>query len=85
MAMGVIWTALAAAALVCGAVSGRLDAVTAAALEGAGAAVELVLCSRGQPGAALACSGMLGRGPGPCLRGRRACLRGGCGLLAESV
>lgn len=34
MAMGVIWTALAAAALVCGAVNGRLDAVTAAALEG---------------------------------------------------
>ena len=43
MAMGVIWTALAAAALVCGVVNGRLDAVTAAALEGAGAAVELVL------------------------------------------
>ena len=47
MAMGVIWTALAAAALVCGAVNGRLDAVTAAALEGAGAAVELVLTMAG--------------------------------------
>ena len=45
--MGVIWTALAAAALVCGAVNGRLDAVTAAALEGAGAAVELVLTMAG--------------------------------------
>ena len=47
MAMGVIWTVLAAAALVCGAVNGRLDAVTAAALEGAGAAVELVLTMAG--------------------------------------
>lgn len=47
MAMGVIWTALAAAALVCGAANGRLDAVTAAALEGAGAAVELVLTMAG--------------------------------------
>ena len=45
--MGVIWTVLAAAALVCGAVNGRLDAVTAAALEGAGAAVELVLTMAG--------------------------------------
>ena len=45
--MGVIWTALAAAALVCGAVNGRLDAVTAAALEGAGVAVELVLTMAG--------------------------------------
>ena len=51
MAMGVIWTALVLSALVCGAVNGRLDAVTAAALEGAGAAVELVLCSRGLAGA----------------------------------
>ena len=45
--MGVIWTVLAAAALVCGAVNGRLDAVTAAALEGAGAAVELCLSMAG--------------------------------------
>ena len=47
MAMGVIWTALVLSALVCGAVNGRLDAVTAAALEGAGAAVELVLTMAG--------------------------------------
>ena len=47
MAMGVIWTALTAAALACGAVYGRLDAVTAAALEGAGAAVEMVLTMAG--------------------------------------
>jgi len=47
MAIGVIWTALVLSALVCGAVNGRLDAVTAAALEGAGAAVELVLTMAG--------------------------------------
>ena len=47
MAMGVIWTALVLSALVYGAVNGRLDAVTAAALEGAGAAVELVLTMAG--------------------------------------
>ena len=40
MAMGVIWTALVLSALVCGAVNGRLDAVTAAALEGARAGGE---------------------------------------------
>lgn len=47
MAMGILWTAMAAAALVFGAVGGRLSAVTAAALEGAGAAVELTLTMAG--------------------------------------
>ena len=39
MTMGILWTGMVAAALVCGAANGRLTAVTAAALEGAGAAV----------------------------------------------
>ena len=47
MAMGILWTVMAAAALVFGAVGGRLTAVTAAALEGAGAAVELTLTMAG--------------------------------------
>ena len=47
MTMGILWTGMVAAALVCGAVNGRLTAVTAAALEGAGAAVELVLTMAG--------------------------------------
>lgn len=47
MAMGILWTVMAAAALVFGAVGGRLSAVTAAALEGAGAAVELTLTMAG--------------------------------------
>lgn len=47
MAMGILWTVMAAAALVCGAVNGRLTEVTAAALEGAGAAVELTLAMAG--------------------------------------
>ncbi|HCL21503.1 MAG TPA: spore maturation protein A, partial [Oscillibacter sp.] len=45
--MGILWTGMVAAALVCGAVNGRLTAVTAAALEGAGAAVELTLAMAG--------------------------------------
>ena len=45
--MGWFWTAMVTASLVCGAVNGRLTAVTAAALEGAGAAVELVLTMAG--------------------------------------
>ena len=47
MAMGILWTVMAAAALVCGAVNGRLTEVTAAALEGTGAAVELTLAMAG--------------------------------------
>ena len=47
MTMGILWTGMVAAALVCGAVNGRLTAVTAAALEGAGAAVELTLAMAG--------------------------------------
>lgn len=47
MAMGILWTVMAGSALVCGAVTGRLSAVTAASLEGAGAAVELVLAMAG--------------------------------------
>ena len=40
------------------------------------AAVELVLCSRGQPGAALACSGMLGAALCAATKaGRRPCRR----------
>ena len=47
MTMGILWTGMVAAALVCGAVNGRLTAVTAAALEGAGAAVEVTLAMAG--------------------------------------
>ena len=47
MTMGILWTGMVAAALVCGAVNGQLTAVTAAALEGAGAAVELTLAMAG--------------------------------------
>ncbi len=47
MAMGVLWTAMAVISLVCGAANGQLTAVTAAALEGAGAAVELTLAMAG--------------------------------------
>ena len=47
MAMAVIWTALAAASVLCGLATGRMEAVSAAALEGAGAAVELALSMAG--------------------------------------
>ena len=47
MAMAIVWTGMAAAALMCGAVCGTLPAVTAAAMEGAGAAVELALSMAG--------------------------------------
>lgn len=45
--MGIFWTLMVTVSLVYGAVSGRLSAVTAAALEGASAAVELVLAMAG--------------------------------------
>ena len=47
MVMGIFWTLMVTVSLVYGAVSGRLSAVTAAALEGAAAAVELVLVMAG--------------------------------------
>ena len=43
MAMGWIWTGMVALSVLCAAANGRMEAVTAAALEGAGAAVELCL------------------------------------------
>jgi len=50
VAMGIFWTLMVTVSLVYGAVSGRLSAVTAAALEGAAAAVELVLVMAGADG-----------------------------------
>ena len=47
MAMGLVWTLMVTAALVCGAVRGMLPAVTAAAMKGASAAVELTLSMAG--------------------------------------
>ena len=47
MAMGLVWTLMVTAALVCGAVQGMLPAVTAAAMKGASAAVELTLSMAG--------------------------------------
>lgn len=47
MAMGVIWTVMAGAALICGAVNGRLTEVTSAVLEGAGAAAALTVTLAG--------------------------------------
>lgn len=47
VAMGIFWTLMVTSSLLCGACTGRLPAVTAAALEGAGAAVELVLAMTG--------------------------------------
>lgn len=47
MVLGILWTVMAAVSLVCGAVNGCLEQVSAAALEGAGAAVELVLSIAG--------------------------------------
>ena len=43
MAMGWIWTGMVALSVLCAAANGRMESVTAAALEGAGAAVELCL------------------------------------------
>ena len=43
MAMGLIWTGMVAVSILCGASAGRMDAVGAAALEGAAAAVNLCL------------------------------------------
>ena len=47
MTMGIIWTGMAAAAVVCGLVTGKIDAVAAGALDGAAAAVELCLSMTG--------------------------------------
>ena len=47
MAMSVTWTLMVAASLVCGAACGTLGDVTAAAMEGASAAVELTLSMAG--------------------------------------
>ena len=47
MAMGLVWTLMVTAALVCGAVQGLLPAVTAAAMKGASAAVDLTLSMAG--------------------------------------
>ncbi|HJH61883.1 MAG TPA: spore maturation protein A [Firmicutes bacterium] len=47
MAMAVIWTVMVGAAILCGLATGRADAVAAAALEGAGAGVELCLSMAG--------------------------------------
>lgn len=47
MAMAWIWTGMAAVSVVCGAVYGRMEAVSAAALEGAGQAVRLCLSMAG--------------------------------------
>lgn len=47
MAMARVWTGMVAAALLCGMVTGRMDAVSAAALEGASSAIELSLSMAG--------------------------------------
>lgn len=47
MAMSIIWAAMVVISLVFGIVSGRLDAVAAAALEGAGSAVDLCFSMAG--------------------------------------
>ena len=47
MAMSVIWTAMVAAAVLCGAATGRAEQVAAGAMEGAKAAVELCLAMGG--------------------------------------
>ena len=47
MTMGIIWAGMAAAAVVCGLVTGSIDAVAAGALDGAAAAVELCLSMTG--------------------------------------
>ena len=47
MAMAVIWTVMVGASILCGLATGRGEAVAAAALEGAGAGVELCLTMAG--------------------------------------
>lgn len=47
MTMGLIWAGMAAAAVACGALTGSMDAVASAALEGAAAGVELCLSMAG--------------------------------------
>ena len=47
MAMAVIWTGMVGVSILCGLVTGRGEAVAAAALEGAGAGVELCLSMAG--------------------------------------
>ena len=47
MSMTILWTGMAACALVCGLLTGRGEAVAAAALEGAAGAVELALSMAG--------------------------------------
>ncbi len=47
MTMSVIWTAMVVLSLVCAAATGRLDALAASVLEGAGAAVELCIATAG--------------------------------------
>ena len=66
MAMGWIWTGMIALSVLCAAANGRMAAVTAAALEGAAAAVDL-------------CLGMLG---GMCLWMGVMELMARCGLAA---
>ncbi len=56
MAMAWVWTVLVAVSVLCGAANGKMDAVAAAALEGAGAAVELCL---GMGGAICLWSGVM--------------------------
>ena len=41
--MGLIWAGMVAAAVLCGSLTGRMEAVAAAALDGAADAVELCL------------------------------------------
>ena len=47
MTMAVIWTAMAVLSVLCGLATGRGEQVAAAAVEGAGAAVELCLAIAG--------------------------------------
>ncbi len=56
MAMAWVWTVMVAASVLCGAANGTIDAVASAALEGAGAAVELCL---GMGGAICLWSGVM--------------------------
>ena len=65
MAMAWIWTGMAVVSVVCGAVYGRMEAVSAAALEGAGQAVRLCLSMAG-----MLClwTGLMGRLFRPVLR-----------------
>ena len=47
MAMSRVWTVMVASALICGLATGRMDSVSAAALEGASTAIELSLSMAG--------------------------------------